>query len=125
MKDNCKRKIAQLNIPQQQSNQFLADIFRQIHGTEKQKGLVDGMSGEEFDCKVEKLEDLWSKRQVNGVEFFSYFAKEKAPLLKTHMTAEIWSMVGPGYPPTAYNQNANEAINSAFKRGMGRKMSLP
>ena len=41
------------------------------------------------------------------------------------MTADIRSMAGLGYPPISYNQNANEAPNSAFKRGMGHKLSLP
>ena len=50
-----------------QSNQFIVDTFGRIRGTEKQKRLVDAMSGEECDSKL---------------------------------------------------QNANQALKSAFKRGM-------
>ena len=39
LRDNCKSKLSQLNIPTQTSNQFLEDIFGQIHASEKTEGL--------------------------------------------------------------------------------------
>ena len=125
LRDNCKSKLSQLNIPTQTSNQFLEDIFGQIHGSEKQKGLVDAMTNEEFESKLKNIKDTWPKRHINGAAFRDYFCKEKVPLIRRHMTADIRSMAGLGYPPISYNQNANEAPNSAFKRGMGHKLSLP
>ena len=124
MKDNCKRKLAELNITPIQSSQFIADIFGQVHGTKKQKGPIDATTGEEFDTKLQTFQDIWTKRHINGSHFFAYFRKEKAPMIRTQ-TADIRCTAGLGYPPISYNQNANEAINSAFKRGMTRKLSLP
>ena len=40
------------------------------------------------------------------------------------MSAEVRAMAGLGYPPVAYNQNANESINSAFKRNIDQKLSI-
>lgn len=39
------------------------------------------------------------------------------------MTADLRAMRGLGYPPIKYNQNANNAINSAFKRGLHKNLS--
>lgn len=66
----------------------LLDIFGKDTGDERQTGLFDAMSSE-FDQKLDKVNDVWTKRHVNGLDFFIYFLEEKAPLIKNHMTAEI------------------------------------
>ena len=81
MKDNCKRKLAELNIPPIQSSQFIANIFGQIHGTKKQKGLIDATTGEEFDTKLQTCqEDIWTKRHLNaGCTSLPTFARKRRP----------------------------------------------
>lgn len=106
--------MTKLGITKSVAAQYLLDIFGKDTGDERQPGLIDAMSSE-FDQKLDKVKDVWTKRHVNGLDFFIYFLEEKAPLIKNHMTAEIRSMSGLGYPPINYTQNANEALKSAFK----------
>lgn len=40
----------------------------------------------------------------------------KADLIKNCMMADLRTMCGLGYPPSMYNQNANECANSVVKR---------
>lgn len=112
MKDNIKSKLSKLQITKAAS--YMQDIFGKDFEQERQPGLIDAISSDDFDNRLFQLKDKWTARHINGLEFYLYFLEEKSQLIKNHMTAEIRAMSGLGYPPVSYTQNANEALNSAF-----------
>ena len=118
MRDNIYSKLSKLQIPRGTANEYMVDIFGKDLGRERQPGLVDSLSENDFDLKLDQLRTSWHERHANGEEFFLFFLEEKAHLLKKHMTAEIRMMAGLGYPPIIYTNNPNEALNSAFKGGL-------
>lgn len=118
MKDNIKKKLADLNIKGEEAKDYINDIFGRQIQSEKVPGLVDCFSSDEFDEKLESLKPLWIERHLYGEEFHKYFVTFKADLIKNCMTADLRAMCGLGYPPSMYNQNANECANSVVKRDL-------
>ena len=68
-------------------------------------------------------------RHPQGERFLNYFLKYKADPIKRTMTADIRSMSGLGFPPSVYDQNGNECMNSVLQRekaATGKKrLTLP
>ena len=118
MKDNIKRKLCNLGINGKEAQEFLKDIFGKQVQTQKIPGLVDCFNSQEFDNRLEYFRPIWSARHSNGEEFYHYFLTYKADLIKNCMTADLRAMCGLGYPPSMYNQNANECANSVVKRDL-------
>lgn len=57
--------------------------------------------------------------------YTDYFVMYKADLInKNCMTADLRTMCGFGYPPSIYNQNANECANSVIKRDIKLESKL-
>lgn len=115
MQDNIERKLKELGIPKKEAKLYTEDIFGKISHETKIKGLVDSMSAEEFDQKLSSLQTEWKSRHSNGSSFLNYFLEYKAELIKNCINADLRSLVGLGYPPQPYNQNANECMNSIIK----------
>lgn len=71
----------------------------------------------------------WTSVHPQGNKFVDYFLKHKADAISPTMNANIRSMVGLGWPPTVYDQNANECMNSVLQREKQltgkRKPSIP
>ena len=118
MKDNIKRKLCNLGINGKEAQEFLKDIFGKQVQTQKIPGLVDCFNSQEFDNRLEYFRPIWTARHSNGEEFYHYFLTCKADLIKNCMTADLRAMCGLGYPPSMYNQNANECANSVVKRDL-------
>ena len=78
---------------------------------------------------MESLREEWKKRHPQGERFLTYFNKYKVEEIKKTMTAEVRSMAGLGFPPSVYDQNGNECMNSVLQKEkdkMGKKrLSLP
>ncbi|XP_062611131.1 uncharacterized protein LOC134272979 isoform X2 [Saccostrea cucullata] len=126
MKDNIKKKLTDLSIKAEEATEYIQDIFGKQINSEKVPGLVDCFSSDEFDQKLESLKPLWTNRHPYGDEFLKYFTTFKADLIKNCMTADLRAMCGLGYPPSMYNQNANECANSVVKRNLKlEKLSVP
>ena len=62
------------------------------------------------------MKTKWSSLHNQGERFFAYFEKHKTDAIKQTMMPEIRAMVGLGWPPTVYTQNANECMNSVLQR---------
>lgn len=129
MKDNISSKLAELGIPAEISQEFRTDIFGKTIGINKQPGLIDCLTPDEFDEKLLALTGEWKSRHPQGEHFWNYFMKYKAEPIKKTMTADIRSMSGLGFPPGVYDQNRNECMNSVLQRekaATGKKrLSLP
>ena len=59
----------------------------------------------------------WKERYSDSMkESILYFKSTKSQLTKNCMTAVIRSLVGLGYQPKPYTQNANRCVNGVRKR---------
>lgn len=119
----------QLGIRAPVSEEYRADIFGKNIGSIRIPGLIDASNPAEFDTKMVSLSEEWKRRHPQGERFLTYFNKYKAEQIKKTTTAEVCSMAGLGFPPSVYDQNANEYKNSVLQRekdNTGKKrLSLP
>ena len=115
MQDNIERKLKDLGITKDKAREYIGDIFGKLTGDVKIKGLVDCLSSEEFDHKLQNLNEKWKSLHQNGNKFLKYFLEFKAELIKNCMSAELRSLSELGFPPRPYNQNSNECMNSVLK----------
>lgn len=111
MKDNIKSKLSSLGVPPAVGKEYMADIF----GREGEAGLVHCQDGTEFDNGLQNLKTVWETRHAKGTDFYQYFVKNKASVIRETMTAGVRSMCGLGFPPEVYTQNASEAMNKLVK----------
>lgn len=89
---------------------------------------MDSNSIEQFDDRLEKLEDLWNTREkpfapVSGPRFFNHFCQYQADVVRYHMRSDLRESVGLGSPPSIFTTNASESINAAIKRKVDYKES--
>ena len=125
MKDNIQAKLTKTNLNTLQVDAVVKDIFGKKIGEVFEPGLVDSLNPEDYDKMVEQLFVKWNENYVDSVkEFILYFKSKKAQLVKNCMTAKIRSLVGLGYPPKPYTQNANEYVNGVLKRGERKCKSI-
>lgn len=61
MKDNIRRKLIELLLPEHAREEIVKDIFGTQCGTVFVKGIVDAESMEDFDCRLLQLETKWSR----------------------------------------------------------------
>ena len=129
MKDNISSKLAELGIPAVVAEEFRNDIFGKNIGINRQPGLIDCLTPGEFDEKIQSLKEAWEGRHAQGKHFLHYFLKYKADSIKQTMTADVRSMAGLGFPPSVYDQNGNECMNSVLQREKAKsgkkRLSLP
>ena len=129
MKDNILSKFSELGIKGKTSQLIVRDTFGKDVGTNRFLGLIDVSDAVEFDTSVEGLKEKWISMHAQGEKFVDYFLKHKADAIRRTMTADIRSMAGLGWPPTVYDQNANECMNSVLQREKQltgkKKLSIP
>ena len=110
-------------------SEYQADIFGKNIGSIRIPGLLDASNPAKFDAKMVSLSEEWKRRHLQGGRFLTYFNKYKAEQIKKTTTAEVCSIAGLGFPPSVYDQNANEYKNSVLQRqkdNTGKKrLSLP
>ena len=111
MKDNIKKKLSSLGVPNHVAREYMSDIFRRG----EEAGLVHCVDGASFDQALKKLQVVWETRHVKGKEFYEYFSKNKPSAVRETMTAGVQSMCGLGFPPDVYIQNASESMNKVVK----------
>ena len=67
----------------------------------------------------------WCALGNSEAQFSEYFRLHKLQHIRNCMAAELRVMVGLGFPPKPYTQNANNCINSVVKRSKEtRSLSL-
>ena len=64
---NIQEKLHTLGIPHQVAEEFLTDILGKQHGSTYVEGLVDCRSEQEFDEKLQALEQTWNDRELPAV----------------------------------------------------------
>ena len=83
-------KLRELGISPNCSVEYITDIFGRQVGTVREEGLVDSSSGEEFDDRLEKLEQVWSNRASDGGRrFYTYFNSYVADVIKYNTCRDV------------------------------------
>ena len=114
-RENIKRKLRELNVPPLVASDYIFDIFGGQRGTTFVEGLVDAESECDFDKKLAEFKDTWNP------QFFEYFLRSKAAVLKESMIKPVRVKAGLGNPPRQYHNNAPECINNVIKAKVHRK----
>lgn len=129
MRDNIDSKLSQLGIRAPVSEEYQTDIFGKNIGSIRIAGLIYASNPAEFDAKVVSLSEEWKRRHPQGGRFLTYFNKYKAKQITKATTAEVRSMAGLGFPPSAYDQKTKECMNSVLQREKDntgtKRLSLP
>ena len=125
-KKNVEEKLRDLAIPHHTSQMFLDDIFGKSEGNVRMGGLVDASSVDDFDHKLDALEQPWNTREApyagqNGPQFYNHFKTVKANVVRHHMRKDIREAVGLGSPPAIFTTNSSEALNSVLKKQVSYK----
>ena len=117
--------MTEFSIGKGNKQEITKDIFGSTIGDSVVKGLVESNSHDEFGNNAEELMQKWCALGNSEAQFSEYFRLHKLQHICNCMTAELRAMVGLGFPPKPYTQNANECINSIVKRGREtRSLSL-
>ena len=113
MKDNTWAKLTKANLNTSQVDAVMKDIFDRKIGE-----VVHSLNAEHYDKMAEELFVKWNKNYVDSTkDFLLYFKSKKSQLIKNRL-------VGLGYPPKPYTQNANECVNGVLKRGQRKCKSI-
>ena len=125
-KRNIQEKLRDLAIPKHVAQAILDDIFGKREGNVKIEGLVDVTSVEDFDRKLDALEKLWNALESPhtshaGSQFFSYFKRSAADVIRHHMRKDLREAAGLGSPPAIFTTNSSEAMNSVIKKQVAYK----
>lgn len=129
MKDNIVSKMSELGIRGKASEIVITDIFGKDMGPKRVPGLIDSENQTEFEANLASIKEKWLSLHPQGERFFIYFRKYKEEVIKQTMTADLRSMAGLGWPPSVYDQNGNECMNSVLQREKQhtgkKKLSIP
>ena len=129
MKENSMSKMNGLGIRGKAADTILNDIFGKDIGSKRVPGLLDSESQTEFETNMGRITEGWLSLHPQGECFVAYFRKYKSDVMKETMTADLRSMTGLGWPPSVYDQNGNECMNSVLQREKQRtgkrKLSIP
>ena len=85
VEDNIRVKLKALGITGEAKSSFLKDIFGDDQN--KEQGLVDCLSNEQFNSKLLALQNIWNKREckarkMTDPKFFDYFNRNVADAVK-------------------------------------------
>ena len=125
-RQNIKRKLQELQYPESAIKEVVSDIFGCKQGSTLSEGLVDSNSDEEFNEKLNLLEERWKQLEAaHNVEssIYDWFVQHKAPVMKATMIKSIREEACLGIPPEPFTTNASETINSVIKAHVSYKPS--
>ena len=115
-------------MPSETVDQYMKDIFGTTIDGMHEVGLVDCSTEEEFDHKLQVLQETWNHRERSvtphhAPTFYNWFVKEKAKDIKSSMLMSLREAAGLGSPPSPFYTNANESLNSMLHRKVKYKKS--
>ena len=121
MKDNIRRKLTEMLIPEYTRNQIIRDIFGSQHGTVYTKGLLDATSESDFRHRLSLLKSKWDEieRSVHlhcDPCFYNWLVRNEVEVMKSSMIASVRQNAGLGCPPSQYNTNRNESMNRVVQQ---------
>ena len=125
---NLTDKLTKLGIPSSVTKEFLQDVFGKTIGEVHEAGLVDSVSAEEFDAKLEAYHEIWDKREsavhpTRSPVFYEWFVSEKGSEIKESMLLPVREAAGLGSPPSPFYTNICECLNSVLHEKVHYKAS--
>ena len=85
---------------------LMKDIFGRKIDEVVERGLDGSLNAEDYKM-AEEFSIKWKENYVDLTEkFILYFKSKKLQLIKNCMAAKIRGLIGLGYPPKPYTQNA-------------------
>ena len=125
---NLITKLKALGMTSEIIDQFMRDIFGVTIDGLHEVGLVDCSTEEEFDEKLQALQEQWNCREKSVVPscpptFYHWFVKEKSTDIKSNMLLSLREAAGLGSPPSPYYTNANESLNNMLHEKVKYKKS--
>lgn len=120
MKDNIRRKLSDLLLPESTREEIVRDIFGTHQGTVYIKGLLDAADRSKFDHHLLSLKEKWDELEYSinphkDPQFYHWLLKNEAEDMKSSMIASVRESAGLGSPPVAYTTNRNESMNNVAK----------
>ena len=119
MKDNIRRKLTDLLLPESVREVIVCDIFGTQQGTTYIKGILNVTDHKEFDRSLslrEKWDELeYSVHPHKDPQFYQWLLKNEVEDMKASMIASVHESAGLGSPTVAYTTNQNERMNNVAK----------
>ena len=120
IRQNIKDKLRQLSIPQNVSQEILADIFGTRVGTQFESGLADAESELIFARSLERVKAKWNNLEMscNGSsvtpQFHAWFCEHKAEDFKKNILPEVRQLAG--FKGSFFTTNCSESLNHVIKQ---------
>ena len=120
MKDNIRRKLTDLLLPESVREEIVRDIFGFQQGTVYVKGVLDASDEEDFSQRLVSLKEKWDTFEYSihphqQPQFYSWLLKNEANDMKVSMISSVRESAGLGSPPAIYTTNRNESMNNVAK----------
>ena len=120
MKDNIRRKLTELLLPETIREEIIRDIFGTQQGTVYVMGILDALSPADFDDRLSSLKTKWDELEHSvhphqEPQFYQWLLKNEVEDMKVSMIASVRESAGLGSPPVAYTTNRNESMNKVAK----------
>ena len=121
VEEDCRRKLHALGISSDHSTAFLQEIFGS--DVKKEKGLIDSDGCEDFDAKLESLQEVWNSREKKArgtalsdsseAEFYQHFVTHVSQDMKKKMISSVRKQAGLG--ESFYYNNTAESKHQRIK----------
>lgn len=117
MKDNLRRKLTELLLPQSVREDIIRDIFGFQQGSTYTQGILDADDSADFDERLASLQLKWEELERTAhphqqPRFYDWIVRYQASVMKSSMIASVRTAAGLGYPPSKYTTNGNECLNN-------------
>lgn len=125
LRRNIKQKLSDLSL-ETSAQKILDGIFGTQIGSVYYEGLVDAISTDDFDDKLQQLGAKWREEDDRNEVFYDWFVKEKASIFKTSVISSVRIAAGLGSPPAPFTTNVSETVNFILKSKVQyKKCELP
>lgn len=120
MKDNIRRKLTNMLLPESIREDMVRDIFGTQQGTVHVKGILDASDEGDFDHRLLALKEKWDSLEYSvhphqEPQFYRWLLKNEANHMKLSMIGSVRESAGLGSPPAPYTTNRNESMNNVAK----------
>ena len=110
MKDNIKRKLTDLLVPESIREEIVRYIFGSQQGTVYTMGLLDASNEEDFDQHLLMLKEKWDSLEYSvhphqEPQFYCWLLRNEADDMKVSMIRSVRESAGLSSPPATYTTN--------------------
>ena len=120
MKDNIRRKLTELLLPELIREEIIRDIFGFHQGAISVKGILDASDSTDFDRRLLHLKIKWDEFEKSAHSHqdplaHQWIVDNVSDVMKESMILPVRELAGLGSPPITYTTNRNESMNNVAK----------